>query len=803
MRGYVVIGLGLFLGLTAAWAGSGDGAAPAPSRASAQPGTTRAALNLDEATKKLTEATGAMWRIPKGKRAPGLGAELWVEISSWHGVAVPYVKPQVFSNGQGRYRVGWVKKDPLRDSYWYAWFEFDQTALVVAGQTGIPSPLMVPDITQAPGWDDTHARNPAIQPANAGRSPQGEGAQPATGAADRQLGPLWDAMKDANAATALEAVKTLESKGSQAVAFLRKKLSPISELDAAGVQRLIDQLDAPEYAVRQRATDELALHGMCIADPLVNAQKAPKSLEARVRLDALVKDAYRPVPTTPAASRWLRAVRVLERIGTPAARDLLGELAKGAAGARGTQQAQEAINRLGGGAKIASLAWWLARAEEEVETTGFQEHYFGQISAVLADAGLIDAAAAMERRSKADLEARYHLAAAYARAGRQKEAQEVAYSVHNPDGVAETRCRIGIALAAAGRVEPVVPPQSSADWIAATVDHAFSAEEARIWKVRKSLALSAEARIHAAIAVAHAAAGRKELYRKHIDLAQGLTDKIDVDINASWAASLSSDSKASEAPGVDIFGAINKTSAIEAVALARARVGDYDGARAAVNRMQAGRSRDARMRILAEDLSDRGVLKEALATAEGIEEKTHRDLALLSVVGGFLRAGDRAGAQAAADKLRTEPYQTAARLALRDEPEDQQDYQAVARHDVTVCRLARIQAQTPGRNPVAILRWIQALPRSDQRYYALLGVAGGILAAQGPAVPPAPSASSRPAVRDASPPATQPAPNGASTEPATQSAGEARTELAARWRWLIKRLVSEKYAERDSAQRNS
>jgi hypothetical protein len=649
----------------------------------------------------------------------------------------------------------------------------------------------------------TSTTQPTTQPA-ALPAPNGAGTQPVASAADRQLEPLWDAMKDANAATALEAVKTLESKGSQAVAFLRKKLSPISELNAAGVRRLIDQLDATEYAVRQRATDELSLHGICIADPLVNAQGAPKSLESRVRLDALVKDAYRPVPTTPAASRWLRAVRVLERIGTPAARDLLGELAKGAAGARGTQQAQEAINRLGGGAKIASLAWWLARAEEEVETvdTGFQGHYFGQISAVLADAGLIDAAAAMERRSGADLEARYHLAAAYARAGQRKEAQEVAYMVHNPDGVVETRCRIGIALASAGRVEPVVPPQSSADWMAATVAHAFSAEEAGTWKVRKSLALSAEARIHAAIAVAHAAAGRKELYRKHIDLAQGLTDKIDVDINASWAASLSSDSKAGEAPGVDIFSAINKTSAIEAVALARARVGDYDGARAAVNRMRAGRSRDSRMRILAEDLSDRGVLKEALATAEGIEEKTHRDLALLSVVGGFLRAGDRAGAQAAADKLRTEPYQTAARLALRDEPEDQQDYQAVARHDVTVCRLARIQAQTPGRNPVAILRWIQTLPRSDQRYYALLGVAEGILAAQGP-VPPAPSASSRPAVRDASPPATQPAPNGASTEPATQSAGEARTELAARWRWLIKRLGSEKYAERDSAQRNS
>ena len=55
----------------------------------------------------------------------------------------------------------------------------------------------------------------------------------------------------------------------------------------------------------------------------------------------------------------------------------------------------------------------------------------------------------------------------------------------------------------------------------------------------------------------------------------------------------------------------------------------------------------------------------------------------------------------------------------------------------------------------------------------------------------------------ATPPAIKAAADGAGTQPATQSAGEAQTELAARWRWLIKRLGSEKYAERDSAQRNS
>lgn len=164
-------------------------------------------------------------------------------------------------------------------------------------------------------------------------------------------------------------------------------------------------------------------------------------------------------------------------------------------------------------------------------------------------------------------------------------------------------------------------------------------------------------------------------------------------------------------------------------------------------------------------------MKEALAIAESIEEKTHRDLALLSVVGGCLRAADRAGAQAAADKLQTDTYKAAARLALLDGPGDRQDYQAVA-HERAIRWLARIQVQTPGRDRAAMLRWIQATPRSDHRYYALLGAAEGILATQRPAAPPAT--------------------DGASTQPAAK---------AADIEGLIRRLGGETSAQREAAQR--
>ena len=80
MRRYMVVGLGLVLGVSVAWAAA----------TATQSSTTRAALNLEDAAKRLTEATGVTWRVSKREREPGLGVELSSGVSAWHGVAVPY-----------------------------------------------------------------------------------------------------------------------------------------------------------------------------------------------------------------------------------------------------------------------------------------------------------------------------------------------------------------------------------------------------------------------------------------------------------------------------------------------------------------------------------------------------------------------------------------------------------------------------------------------------------------------------------------------------------------------------------------
>ncbi|MFO0842599.1 MAG: hypothetical protein U0797_09420 [Gemmataceae bacterium] len=70
------------------------------------------------------------------------------------------------------------------------------------------------------------------------------------------------------------------------------------------------------------------------------------SLEARKRLERLLAAVDADVHTpSPERIRALRAVELLERIGTPAARRALAELAGGAPGARLTREAKATRDR--------------------------------------------------------------------------------------------------------------------------------------------------------------------------------------------------------------------------------------------------------------------------------------------------------------------------------------------------------------------------------------------------------------------------------------------------------------------------
>ena len=128
-----------------------------------------------------------------------------------------------------------------------------------------------------------------------------------------------------------------------AVALLRDHLRPIPAVREHTVQRLLRELDSGEFATREKAASDLN-EIADRAEPLLRKALAKKpSAEAKRRIERALEAAG---PGAPARLREMRAVEVLERVGTPEARKLLDQLAEGAEGAYLTREAKAAIARM-------------------------------------------------------------------------------------------------------------------------------------------------------------------------------------------------------------------------------------------------------------------------------------------------------------------------------------------------------------------------------------------------------------------------------------------------------------------------
>jgi WD40 repeat protein len=115
----------------------------------------------------------------------------------------------------------------------------------------------------------------------------------------------------------------------------------------AAMKQMVRDLDDEKFAVREKAGQDLTEAGAAAVPILQKAlqeQPAP-SLEARRRIEALLTKLTREELGADEI-RHVRAVEVLEHLGTTEAGDLLRALAGGAA-ARLTREAQAAVRRLG------------------------------------------------------------------------------------------------------------------------------------------------------------------------------------------------------------------------------------------------------------------------------------------------------------------------------------------------------------------------------------------------------------------------------------------------------------------------
>jgi RNA polymerase sigma factor (sigma-70 family) len=154
----------------------------------------------------------------------------------------------------------------------------------------------------------------------------------------------WDDLAS-DAARAYRAIGALAAAPDQAVALLVERLKPAVAPDAKRVARLIAHLDSERFVDREKATRELEELGGLVEPAVRQALADNPSAEVRRRLETLLQKMTAITPT-PGEVRAVRAVEVLEHVGTPAARRLLADLAGGAAGARQTREAREALRRL-------------------------------------------------------------------------------------------------------------------------------------------------------------------------------------------------------------------------------------------------------------------------------------------------------------------------------------------------------------------------------------------------------------------------------------------------------------------------
>jgi WD40 repeat protein len=156
---------------------------------------------------------------------------------------------------------------------------------------------------------------------------------------------LWDTLGDKNSANAFTTMRRLLRRPGPAVALLRGRLKPAPGVDEKVVRRLLRELESDDFATREKATKELEAVAYRDDFKLLEALAANPPPETRQRIQHILESAG-----PPSSERWrhLRAVEVLEHIGSSEAREVLAALAKNKEESLLKREARAAVERLKG-----------------------------------------------------------------------------------------------------------------------------------------------------------------------------------------------------------------------------------------------------------------------------------------------------------------------------------------------------------------------------------------------------------------------------------------------------------------------
>jgi WD40 repeat protein len=163
---------------------------------------------------------------------------------------------------------------------------------------------------------------------------------------EKELQAIWGGLADADAGKAYQAICTLITHPKETVQYLKAHLKPV-KVDFQQIDRYIRDLDDNSFEARKTATDELTKMEEVPEAKLRTVLAGKPSLEIRRRVEEILKEIERgKLEPSGRHLQPVRAVEVLEHIGTPEARSILSQLTQGTPGLRLTEEAKGSLERL-------------------------------------------------------------------------------------------------------------------------------------------------------------------------------------------------------------------------------------------------------------------------------------------------------------------------------------------------------------------------------------------------------------------------------------------------------------------------
>jgi hypothetical protein len=162
---------------------------------------------------------------------------------------------------------------------------------------------------------------------------------------ERDLERLWNDLNVDDASRALKAVWDLQLYPKQALAYLLGRLQRVGSADKARISECISNLADDRFEVRRAATKQLDELGELAVEQLRRRLAENPGAEEKRRIEELILKT-RICPK--ARLRDLRAIQIVEYIGTRQSKSILEELAKGAPESVITQESKASLERLNG-----------------------------------------------------------------------------------------------------------------------------------------------------------------------------------------------------------------------------------------------------------------------------------------------------------------------------------------------------------------------------------------------------------------------------------------------------------------------